>query len=320
MVNAKWYLLCDEVENVAVDLLQIPEAWRDIPDMLSLDDEKLATIGEWSDNPGMTFLSVEEARSRGFNVDSIDLLISVRAEAIRNWIRTMRDPILAMTDAFTVADRWATYDVVAQNDIAQFRTALRDLTKQNILSVVWPSIPSELDFLRSFNYSALVRPDPGFIDMLQKPCPPKTIEQIKADQWLRIHDERELRKKGGVKLAVSGKEYWFWTDEPTRTQYALLADRARRNNFEDSKVLANWKTMSGEFVLFTVELLHRIIDTGIDAENELFEIAELHRQEMEASSDPLNYNFHTGWPSTYLDVSKAAILPVQPAQTIAVLD
>jgi hypothetical protein len=300
MANAKWYVLCDKDQNVAVDLLQIPEVWREITGMQSLNDEQLAAIGQLSEgNEEMTFLSIDTARSQGFNVDSIDLMISTRAPIIRDWIRSMRDPILALTDAFILADRWAKYDVVAQKDITQFRDALRDITKQNIFNIVWPAIPPELDVLRKFDYETLKLPSDTFIAMLVDPAPPKSIEQIKADQWLRIHDERENRMSGGVKLVVDGKGYWFWTDEKSRNQYSLLADRVRRANYPGDTVLTQWKTMSGEFVPFTVDMLHQVIDTGISNESQLFVIAETHRQTMLVSEDPASYDFRSGWPETY---------------------
>lgn len=301
MANSKWYLLCNENQGVAKDLIQLPEVWRGVTGVADLDDQALATIGERVDNPDLSLLPIDVARAKGISAESIDMAITMAVPSMRDWIRTMRDPILAITDAVTMSDRWITYDVVGQSDIAKYRQALRDITQQNVLDVKWPAIPPELDFLRDFNIAQVARPSDGFIDMLRTPTPPKTIAQIKQDQWLRIHAERERRKNGGLKYELNGKTYWFWTDEPSRTQYSLLADRVRRANLGPEVVLENWKTMSGEFIPFTVEMLHYVIDTGIVNEGKIFTIAQNHRLAMEASDDPANYNFRTGWPESYFD-------------------
>lgn len=117
--------------------------------------------------------------------------------------------------------------------------------------------------------------------------------------WEQIKAERDTRKAGGLKLDIDGSHYWFWTDDPSRNQYAMLDSMIRRNNLQPSFKLDDWKTMSGAFVPFTVALLYQVIDTGIANESALFRIAETHRQGMLAAANPNTYNWHTGWPETY---------------------
>jgi hypothetical protein len=139
--------------------------------------------------------------------------------------------------------------------------------------------------------------------------PPEVVEQQKADLqkilWEAIKAERDARKAGGLKLTIAGTDYWFWTDDPSRAQYAMLTDMIRRNNLPDTQVLDQWKTMDGTFVSFTVAMLHNVIDAGIAAESALFHVAETKRQEMLAASNPSEYVWNTGWPQTYAEYEMA---------------
>lgn len=299
MLNAKWYLLCNTVNNRAFDLLQIPEIWKNTTGMAQLDDEALATFNQWSSEKNEVFLSVPAARAAGIDNDSIDAVLAVTLPMVRNWVRAMRDPLLAETDKITTPDRWAKLDVVSKNDIELYRQALRDIPGQDPFNIAWPFIPEALAYIRTFDTSAIERPSKEFLDKLAAPTPAKTIEQIRNDQWLRIHAERERRKAGGVRVTVGEKNYWFWTDDTSRAQYSILEGRARRAGLSSETVLDLWKTMSGEFVPLTVGLLHKVLDVGIACESNLFNIAENHRARMLASNDPLNYDYLKGWPATY---------------------
>lgn len=124
-----------------------------------------------------------------------------------------------------------------------------------------------------------------------------------------IKAERDSRKAGGVKLTVDGKDYWFWTDDPSRNQYSLLDSKIRRNAIPLDTVIASWKTMSAEFVPFTPALMYSIMDAGIDKEQALFAMCETHLTAMLAADDPSTYNFGGGWAQTYEEwvVAQAAI-------------
>lgn len=127
------------------------------------------------------------------------------------------------------------------------------------------------------------------------------IDNLRQSLWLAIKDERDTRKAGGIKLAVNGTDYWFWTDDPSRDQYAMLDSMIRRYSIPTDHVLDQWKTMSGVYVTFTVALLHQIIDAGIQNESTVFHVAETHRLNMLAQSDPTDYDFSGGWPQSYQD-------------------
>lgn len=127
-----------------------------------------------------------------------------------------------------------------------------------------------------------------------------THKQVQCDEiWEQIKLDRDARKAGGVSWPVNGKEYWFWTDEPTRTQYSLLVNFAARNKLGNKDVLDNWKTMSGEFVPMTVELLYQVIDAGILKEKAIFNMAQMHKQRLYSADNPDAYDWRSGWPPTY---------------------
>lgn len=310
MRKDRWYLVCNRHEMVALTCIQLPDEWRDIPNMWERSEEELAAIYETSVTAeALMILSVDAARSAGMQADSIDMAMMNSYDAAKAWVRTMRDPVLAATDLVTSSDRWTKLDAVARRNIANFRQALRDITKTDVFNLQWPEIPQELDYIRSLvNSDAIDRVDQNFRKMLLTPAAPLTIEQIRIDQWLRIHEERELRKAGGVRLVIDDKPYWFWSDEPTRNQYSLLPGFFARKNIGIDQVFENWKTMSKEFIPFTPRMLDQVIDAGIVAEKTLFAIAEQHHQAMLESDDPANYDYKSGWPKTFQEAAASGTL------------
>lgn len=129
----------------------------------------------------------------------------------------------------------------------------------------------------------------------------RTKEEQQEEVWQAIKAERDRRKAAGLRLIVDGVEYWFWTDDPSRSQYALLECRIQRLNLPDEMVLTDWKTMSGVYIPLTVGLLHRIIDQGIANESYTFHNAEKHRQAMLLVDQPLRYDYGTDWLPTYAE-------------------
>lgn len=130
--------------------------------------------------------------------------------------------------------------------------------------------------------------------------PARTLEQLKAANWEAIKSERDRRKAGGVKVTIDLADYWFHSDDPSRIQYGILDGKATRLGWPDTVELhPEWKTMSGAKVPMTVARLRQVIDLGISLEMSVFAAGETHRSAMEASADPANYDFSTGWPLTF---------------------
>lgn len=128
------------------------------------------------------------------------------------------------------------------------------------------------------------------------PAPVLSEAQIKLNicngVWLRIRSKRDQVKAGGVKVATK----WFHTDDASRIQHMAL-------NMMGAAIPANlqWKTMDGSFVTMTQALAGQIFQAVAVLDMQAFVKAEEHRVSMEASSNPANYDFSTGWPKTYAE-------------------
>lgn len=129
----------------------------------------------------------------------------------------------------------------------------------------------------------------------------KTLEQKQEEVWNMIKRERSRQNSSGVKVG----NHWFHSDAPSRSQYALLDAKAIREGWTNDVVIDNWKVMSPManpvYVPMTVGLLRQILDAGIMKEKMNFVVAEQHRIAMLASSDPLTYDYSTGWAERYVE-------------------
>lgn len=304
MLNAKWYLVCDIRAKTASDFIQIDNTWGTATGLLEQSDENLEHFYQWAMlHPNTSFMPLERAIDYGIDQASIDGVLSVTKPAVMAWLRQMRDPLLKASDAITVTDRWNSLDVVDQNYVKVYRQALRDITNNgDPFNVVWPAIPTALDFLRKIDLTTIVRPSQEFLDTLTAPYVTPSLEERRSNQCLRIKALRDQRKAGGVQVTVGSSQYWFWTDDPSRNQYALLSGIAFGNALPADYVLeSNWKTMSGEYVPFTVATLRAIISAGFVNETTVFNVAKQHQDNVMVLDDPETYNFHEGWPQSYED-------------------
>ncbi len=120
------------------------------------------------------------------------------------------------------------------------------------------------------------------------------LAQIKAEKWEAIKAERDRRQSAGVKVAVNGVDKWFHSDVGSRIQLMGLKimGPAVPGNLQ-------WKTMDGTFVTMTEVLSAEIFNAAASNEQTIFAIGEQHKAAMEASANPMNYDFSTGWPPVY---------------------
>ena len=117
------------------------------------------------------------------------------------------------------------------------------------------------------------------------------LSQLKSAIWEEIKRLRDDRLEyGGFKVG----QYWFHSDIYAQSNYTDLL-------MVGANIPANlmWKTMSGAFVLMTQTLAQQILMAKSQQKSLTFVKAEQHRAAMEASSDPLNYDYTTGWPPIY---------------------
>lgn len=119
----------------------------------------------------------------------------------------------------------------------------------------------------------------------------EALSSSKLSQWGQIKALRDERLEyGGFPVG----SYWFHSDVYAQSNYT---DLLMMGTSIPSNLM--WKTMSGAFVLMTPTLARQILAAKSQQKSLTFVKAEQHRAEMEASSDPLNYDFTTGWPPIF---------------------
>jgi len=146
--------------------------------------------------------------------------------------------------------------------------------------------------------------DPGIYENIRieedsAPLPSKeTLDSVALDvarteMWLRIQAERDKRKAGGVHIG----DNWFHSDDTSRIQQIALTMLGA--NMPPGIM---WKTMQGTFVAMTPTLASQIFQGTIAQDQKIFAQAEYHRQHMILDDEtPMDYDFSTGWPQTYLE-------------------
>lgn len=132
-----------------------------------------------------------------------------------------------------------------------------------------------------------------------------TLTENKVIMWRKIHDER-VRRYFASGYHVSGN--WFHSDAISRSQqqglWAKAKDRLASGGVPTDVLQANgadiqWKTMSGLFVPMTVQLALDVFQAAGDSDAALFAAAQKHKAAMESSSNPLIYDYSTGWPTSF---------------------
>lgn len=116
----------------------------------------------------------------------------------------------------------------------------------------------------------------------------------RAQAWASIKAHRErLSDQGGYKVVVNGVDKWFHSDAKSKTQQLGLV-------IAGAAVPAiQWKTMDGTFVTMSQALAGAIFQAAAAQDAAIFTKAEQHKAAMEASPDPLAYDFSGGWPATF---------------------
>lgn len=118
--------------------------------------------------------------------------------------------------------------------------------------------------------------------------------QIKLDMWEAIKEERNRRTQGGVKVNYQATDYWFHSDNTSRIQQLALVMLGV--NIPPGTM---WKTMGGQFVELSSELVQAVYQASIQSDMAKFQAAEIHKANMLASAEPENYDFSQGWPEIY---------------------
>lgn len=140
---------------------------------------------------------------------------------------------------------------------------------------------------------------------------PALVAQARANQWEKLKDYRQLRQYMGVQVNIGGTLYWIHSDETSRSLHLGMLGAAILHILNVVVGVATlplfpanqmWKTMDvdaqGQPVFAHLDYVAAMQIFAADAAmtSQCFGHAEYHRVMLEASNDPLNYNFTTGWP------------------------
>ena len=119
------------------------------------------------------------------------------------------------------------------------------------------------------------------------------LAKLKAKQsevWNSIQLMREKISNGGI--LVGGK--WFHTDNESLTKYLSLLIAG--DNIPSNIM---WKTMDGSKVLMTASLVKNIYNSNIAFSMNVFNIAEVLKEQMLSLEDPETFDVTLGWPTIY---------------------
>jgi len=116
-------------------------------------------------------------------------------------------------------------------------------------------------------------------------------ETIKARKWEEIKAYRDnLVNEGGFKVGA----HWYHSNLLSRTQYISLVMMGA-----NIPAGTTWKTLDNGYIPMTQTLAGQIFAAGAAQDAALFAKAAEHKAALDASSDPANYDYKTGWPETY---------------------
>lgn len=120
-------------------------------------------------------------------------------------------------------------------------------------------------------------------------------------KWEEIKAERDRRASLGIKVG----SHWFHSDQKSRTQQLGLVLLGA-----SIPVGLQWKTLTTTpppvFVTMTPALAQGIVAATAASDTAIFTAAEQHRIALESSSDPENYDFSVGWPTSIEDEANEA--------------
>ena len=122
----------------------------------------------------------------------------------------------------------------------------------------------------------------------------EVLQNAKNMMWERIKSYRDEREDSGVKMAIDTVNYWFHSDTKSLIKYIFLMIFA--SQFPNA---LKWKTLSGDKVTLSTSIIINLFFTILNYGGVVFEVAEQHKVDMQSASDPLNYNYTTGWPPIF---------------------
>jgi|688.fasta_scaffold622789_2 hypothetical protein len=147
-MNTNWYYRINLADKTAIEYTQIPEVWGNCSGLNAASDETLADMNWAGHNEG--FLSSSAALAQGVSQAELDRVLPLAKEVAKAIIRKKRNTLLDASDKAITIDRWEGYSAETKTIISSYRQALRDITtSDDLFSPAWPTIPTELDYLKA---------------------------------------------------------------------------------------------------------------------------------------------------------------------------
>ena len=122
------------------------------------------------------------------------------------------------------------------------------------------------------------------------------LEKIYEEKWEKIKEIRTFKMNDGVLIQSIGK--WFHTDLHSKQQIQALVVANVIGLYKTSA----WKTLDNTYVQLTPMLLLQVFGAMLENESRLFGIGKLHYESLYTSSDPVNYDPASQWPTTFSDL------------------
>ena len=129
------------------------------------------------------------------------------------------------------------------------------------------------------------------------------LQSDQAIAWKQIEEKRDrLEETSGILVVdAGGKHYWFQSDHRSKTKLMhMLILKADCPSVE-------WKSLDGTVVSLSHDLLLAYGKASVTHHNKIYKVANIHRQKMLLSDNPLAYNFNDGWPITYTQTEALTI-------------
>ena len=116
----------------------------------------------------------------------------------------------------------------------------------------------------------------------------KHIEE-QQQAWENIKKLRYEKMTGGVYIPSLNK--WVHTDEAASIQYAFIGLRIMQGTYTPIV----WKAMDNTFIQLTEEVFIELQERMMEQTQTIHAKAEYHKLMMEASENPLEYDYTTNW-------------------------
>lgn len=119
------------------------------------------------------------------------------------------------------------------------------------------------------------------------------LARAREEVWEKIKQKRSESIDTGVYHPRLQK--WFHTDAEAQRNYSLLGHAISSALYKPKL----WKTMDGTFIEMTREVFQDIIALALGKADEDYKNAEIHKAKLMQSTDPLAYDYSTGWSPAY---------------------